>query len=164
MSVLNDILDQCVSQVQALGLAIGDVTLPVLKRKAPKREQPLDPVPAITIAKSDRPEETKWLAFPSTSRPGGTVRKRYLVEIVVIGLNGGDMLTNLDVYAELREQIQQCFQGLTTQAPPLPLVPAVRRLDVEQGDFFKKEDLNANYDYQATGVWFTTIESADGTA
>lgn len=154
MSVLNDVLDKVVEQVDLLGLALDGTPLPVVKRKLPKKEELVDPPYQITVSKSEEPEGWRWYAFPSTSNPKGAIRKEYLVEITTITPNDNDQLTDLDTYTEWREQVIKLFSHPKTFAG----IAQVFDCNAAPGVFLKREEVSNNYDYQQVGVRVITLE------
>lgn len=143
---LTPILDACVSRIAALGLAVGGVTLPVLKRKAAVRRESLDPAAMITVAKSATPETVSRWTFASK-------RTDYKIDVIVHSpyLGPDD---DQAPYATFRDTLADVFSR-----PPLPGADDVFDLRAEPADWLRPTGETTQYDWQSLAVTASVISA-----
>lgn len=115
MSSGNDLLDGVVRRIQGINPALAARPVPVVKRKAPKREETLDPPTQYTVSIDEDGLEFEYIAM-------GQGSLTYPVEITLISSNEGDFLQNLPEYIRLHEAVLDLF---TPKNLPLGLIPGV---------------------------------------
>lgn len=145
-SVANDILDAVVAKVEGLNLQL-DGTVPVVKRKLPKKGQTVDQPVQITVCLDEKPFTIERLSFEDKN-------VEILVLVVIISPNRGDQATNLPLYTEWQQQIADLFE-----MPLLDGVAEVWDTDVEQEVFLDRQALATSLDYQAIGLRFQTAQA-----
>ncbi len=161
-AVLTQILQAVAARVRALGLTVPSgplqgQALPVVVLKAAKREEGLDQPWTVCVAKAQRPEVVRWIAFKSASNPTGTVKVSTTIDITLLSPNDGNQ--EEDPFLELyRQQVRTAFQ-----APPLAGVPLCYDLDAEPEDYLPVASLQDLYDEQTVGVRVTTAEPGGAT-
>lgn len=139
---LNPILNAVLTQTAALGLAVGGVTLPVLKRKAPTRRQKLDPRSMITVSKSDAPEQV-------TRRRFGLWQTAYQIDLTVVSpYTGPD--DNIDEYALCRDRLVDAFKR-----PPLAGAPDVFEMNAAPADWLRPYGETTEWDWQSLQITAT---------
>jgi hypothetical protein len=153
-AVLAQVLDRVVSELQALALVHDGDVLPVVKRKLPAVEEGIDPAKQITVYRMDHGGGWKWLAFPSSGRPKGTVRVKYPVGVTLITPGKHDRLSGLDDNALVREQIARHF----ARSSPFTGIAEVQDVEVEDDVFLDRGAMNKNWDYQTVGLMVATVE------
>lgn len=142
----NDILNAVVTGVTGLGLQLNSTTVPVRKRKVPKREETVDPGTQIVICLAEKSPPPRYFSF-------GKVKATYFVQVVILVPNNADNLTNLDVYQDWKQQIRVLFQK-----PPLAGVSSVYNMDPIESSFIKRSLANENYDYVEANLQVENIE------
>jgi hypothetical protein len=148
-SIYNSILTAVQQAVEGLTLELGAATLPVVIRKLPKVQEPLDTVPCVLVVPA-APEQVEVANFE------GLVYVWYTVGVVVVAANNQDFSSNLDSYLSWREQIRRLFQ-----APSLPGVSQVWDTEVHPEPVIDPEAVNADYDYSGLTLRFRTVEPRD---
>lgn len=159
-SKLNSLLDAVVKTIQALNCQLNGESVPVVKRKLPKKEQSVDPAVQITVCASEDVDEQKYHDFT------GAMRVTYVFEITIISPNNDDQLTNLDIYTEWRESIRMRFKkppfvvyyGTDENGALLPVT--VFQMRVLPGKFLDRKLISDNYDYQMLRLEIVVIEGA----
>lgn len=148
-SIYNSILAAVQQDVAGLTLELGPTVLPVVIRKLPKAQEPLDTVPCVLIC-PDAPEQVEVANFE------GLVYVWYTVGVIVVAANNQDFATNLDTYLSWREQIRRLFQ-----APTLAGVSSVWDTEIHPEAVIDPEGVNDNYDYSGLTIRFRTVEPRD---
>jgi hypothetical protein len=143
---LSPILAAVRTQVEALGLTLGGDVLPVLLRRATTLRQGLDPVKAITVAKSASPERL-------TRRRFGLWQTEYDVDVTIIapypGPDGDDSEHNA-----ARDTIVDMFKR-----PPLPGAPGVFEMTCQPADWLRPTGEKSQMDWWAVVVTATVAHS-----
>jgi hypothetical protein len=162
VSVLNDILNNVTGIVTALGLSMNGQAVPVVLRKGAKKEPGVDPVPLITVSNESGSEEWHRFAFGNGPKISPTWKVIYKINITVIAANNDDFLTNLDVYAQWRQQLRNTFTSWPQATPqvPLPNVPQVFDLDVTPESFLDLGTMQVQYDDQRVSLLVTAAETS----
>ncbi|MBP3956325.1 hypothetical protein J8F10_13625 [Gemmata sp. G18] len=147
-SNLDTILDAVVTAVRELNFKLtGPGSVPVVKRKLPKREEAVDPSEQVTVSGAAELDSVTPIAF------GDVFRVRYRVEVTLVTSNKNDQVKNLPEYLAFRQQVRQLFRK-----PPLVGAAAVVDLDVVGGEFLDRGMISQGYDYQQVVIRVTTIE------
>jgi hypothetical protein len=161
VSVLNDILNAVTQIVTNLGLTMNSQTVSVvLRKKAKKEPEPVDPSRQITVSPNESPETWQRYAFG-----GGNIspswKAVYKIDVTVVAPNNDDFVGNLSTYSMWRQQIRNSFTQWMTigNQTPLPTVPAAIDMDVTPDSFLPLSDINSNYDDQRVSVLVTAIET-----
>lgn len=148
MSVLGDILDEIVSEINKLELVYPPnspdaVEVPVKKRKLPRVGETIDTLPMICVCPAERGEQSKRL--------GAQYEVKYFAEIVLISANNDDQRANLDLFLDWREKIRNLF------------LTEVGNFDVaftgnDSRSTWDRAKISENYDYLPLDLSITTIE------
>lgn len=157
-SKLNALMDAIVATIQELNCQLNGESVPVVKRKLPKKEQQVDPAVQITVCAAEDVEDQQYHDFT------GAMRVTYAFEITIISPNNDDQLTNLDLYTEWRESIRMRFKkppfvvyyGTDESGVALPVT--VFQMRVLPGKFLDRNLISENYDYQMLRLEIVVIE------
>lgn len=144
---LTPVLDAIVTQIAALGLAVGGVTLPVLIRQAAVRRLGMDPPAMITVAKSATPEQTKRRRF-------GLWQTAYVIDVIVHGPHLPPETRTSD-YSTIRDSIVDVLKK-----PPLAGAPDVFEMDAAPADWLRPwGEGGAQYDWQSLQITATVAHA-----
>lgn len=149
MSALTSILDAIVTIETAAARTIGGSALTVVKRKLPKKEDPVDASYQVTVAGAEDPDSVTRIAF------GGRFRVVYTIDVALVTPNDRSMSVNQDAVTDWRESVRATYQAPT----PLVIVPAVRRVEIDRGPLFSRDLLAEGYDYTVVRLLVTTYET-----
>ena len=144
LHMLNELLDNTVTDIQGLSLTLNSTTVTVVKRKGVKREPGVDASTQITICKDpDKPIRIERTGFQKTS-------VIYPIEIAIVSPNRHDWLTNLDTYISWFDSILALFVPPTLTTTNLwgTTVSSTKVWDVrvEVGDFVEPEQMANGFD------------------
>lgn len=144
LHMLNELLNNTVTDVAGLNLTLNSVTVPVVKRKGVKREPIVDKSTQITICKSP----AKRLKIERTGF--GKTSAVYPVEIAIVSPNKHDWLTNLDTYISWWDSILALFVPPNLSGTNLwgTTVNSLKVWDVrvDPGDFLEPEQMANLFD------------------
>lgn len=156
-SVSDDLLNGTVTAVGNLGFTspTSGQSVPVVKRKLPMKLQTIDPPVQIVVSRSDAPEGFKYIAFGQRS-------KEYLVLVAIVSPNNADQVSNLPLYQQWRQQIEDLYNPLGGFASPAAIQTLAGSsqcwdIRVKPGVFLDRRMISKNYDYQVVGVGFKAL-------
>jgi hypothetical protein len=158
-STLYSLLGAVNTKITALNLAYNSTPVPIQVLKRPRRLDKLEATPCIVIYRPENPESDRLVTFPN---PGGSNWVEYLILVVIYAPGNQDLVTNLDVWSNWRDQIRQAFQpppGNNGSILSLPIlgVTGVFGMRVDPDVFLPASLMSINYDYQAIGIYFKTV-------
>lgn len=147
MSILNDILDAVVVGQNTLALAVDGVVVQAVKRKLPKREQPVDLDTQVSVSGSERVDQVKRIAF------GSRFQVQYRIEITLITPGERDAAINLGGHTDWREATRAAWVK-----PGALAAAGVKRVEIVDAPFLNRSELAAGYDYNQVVLDVTTYE------
>ncbi len=149
MSALGDILAAVVTKETTAARTVGGSALTVVKRKLPKREEPVDAAYQVNVTGAEVPDSVTRIAF------GSTYRVEYRVEITLVAPNDHDATTNQTAHEDWREAVRADYM----KPGPLASVAAVKRVEIVPGALFDRSKLNEGYDYNQITLAVWTYET-----
>jgi len=145
-TVIDDVLNSVVSGVASLGLQAGGVTIPVVKRKLPLKEETIDPATQFVVSMAE--------ALPRPERfCAAMLRYELRVEITLITPNRSDYVGSIPQLSDWYGQVRDKFSATSTTKGTFPVtIPAgpaaVWMVKPGDGAFLDRPRLNFAYDYQ----------------
>ncbi len=149
MSTLGTIIAAVVTKETAAARTIGANALTVVKRKLPKREEPVDAAYQVNVTGAEVPDSVTRIAF------GSTFKVEYRIEITLIAPNDHDAATTRDEHGDWREAVRADYM----KPAPLMAVSAVKRVEIVPGALFDRSKLNEGYDYNQITLAVWTYET-----
>ena len=144
--VIDNVLEAVKTTVASLGLTAGGVTIPVVKRKLPMKEESIDPSTQIVVSMAEvLPAPVRFCA--------AMLLYRLPVEVTLITPNRSDYVQSIPDLSNYYGSIRDKFAATSTTKQTFPItIPAgadaIWMVKPDSGAFLDRPRLNFAYDYQ----------------
>lgn len=147
-SVLGGILELVASLETDAGFPLDGAAVPVVRRKLPKREEPVDGAAQITVNAIEVPDSIRRIAF------GSVYQVKYRVDITLASKCDHDASIGLPEHSDWKEAVRARYQasGVLSSA-------GVKRVEIDTSPLLDRSKLAGGYDYSSVALSCWTYET-----